>query len=80
MRENSIVEKNDMTLSVDLVDLKNVKDKDPKYLEPCGFFFLRITLKGNIAITNTHLNFQRKQSSFTVLASYILVLISTQYI
>ena len=39
MRENSIVEKNDMTLSVDLVDLKNVKDKDPKYLEPSGFFF-----------------------------------------
>jgi hypothetical protein len=39
MRENSIVEKNDMTLSVDLVDLKNVKDKDPKYLEPCGVFF-----------------------------------------
>jgi hypothetical protein len=33
MKENIIVDKNDMTLRVDLVGLKKVKDKDPKYLE-----------------------------------------------
>ena len=37
MKENIIVDKNDMTLRVDLVGLKKVKDKDPKYLEPCVY-------------------------------------------
>ena len=62
MRENNIVEKNDMTLSVDLVDLKNVKDKDPKYLEPSGFFFT-----DNIKRKYSHNQYTIKLSKETII-------------